>query len=316
MFRVGLFAGQGNQYVGMAKDLYGESKDVRQLYDLATRRTGITAKLISFYGPDEKQTPTENQQLIIGLHSLAMYRELEKRVDENYFDVLSGHSLGSITAAATAHIIPDDEKFIDILATRGKLMGEVKYDQPNPLMSIVYRGDIDDLQQKLAQAREQEGLKVYLSLVNFPGGVVLGGDPSHLVGFSQKYNLKGRGVDVSGDFHTPSFTDQGLRFMDYLFKYIGDFQEPNTPVISNIDGSYVDKINFAYDASNLLCSPVRFDLVIEQIIKMAGSDDIEFVEIGPGSAISKMLKRMKREGDTTVTLDTLADLNKYKPRWA
>ena len=48
------FPGQASQYVGMAKDLYENSAEVRRLYQLASDEISVDIARLSFEGPADE----------------------------------------------------------------------------------------------------------------------------------------------------------------------------------------------------------------------------------------------------------------------
>ena len=98
-----IFPGQASQYVGMGKDLYDSSAEVRKLYDLASSELGADIARLSFEGPAEELTRTRFTQPAILLHSLAVLTVLGDRIPE--YDFAAGHSLGEYVAWAVAGAI-------------------------------------------------------------------------------------------------------------------------------------------------------------------------------------------------------------------
>ncbi|PIW70500.1 MAG: [acyl-carrier-protein] S-malonyltransferase, partial [Ignavibacteriales bacterium CG12_big_fil_rev_8_21_14_0_65_30_8] len=67
-----LFPGQGAQYIGMAKDLYENSVEVREMIKTADDVLKINLSDIMFNGPEEKLKQTEFTQPAIFLHSVVI----------------------------------------------------------------------------------------------------------------------------------------------------------------------------------------------------------------------------------------------------
>src|SRR5207244_10830519 len=75
-----LFAGQGAQVVGMAKDLAEQFPTARALFDRANAALGYDLAGICFYGSEPELTRTENAQPGIYLVSWVAYLLLTARV--------------------------------------------------------------------------------------------------------------------------------------------------------------------------------------------------------------------------------------------
>ena len=73
MAKVGfLFPGQGAQYIGMAKDLYDNLVEVREMIKTADDVLGINLSDIMFNGPLEKLKQTQFTQPAIFIHSVLL----------------------------------------------------------------------------------------------------------------------------------------------------------------------------------------------------------------------------------------------------
>ena len=57
-----LFPGQGSQYIGMAKDLFDESVEAKELIKTADDALGVNLSFIMFNGPEEQLKQTEFTQ--------------------------------------------------------------------------------------------------------------------------------------------------------------------------------------------------------------------------------------------------------------
>ena len=84
-----IFPGQGSQYPGMAKDLYENSAEARQMMERANEILGFRITDIMFEGTAEDLKRTEVTQPSIFLHSVVLARCLP----EFRPDMVAGHSL-------------------------------------------------------------------------------------------------------------------------------------------------------------------------------------------------------------------------------
>ncbi|MCA2005577.1 MAG: acyltransferase domain-containing protein, partial [Ignavibacterium sp.] len=67
-----LFPGQGSQYVGMAKDLFDNSVEAKEMIRTADEAVGANLSYIMFNGPEEELKQTEYTQPAIFLHSVVL----------------------------------------------------------------------------------------------------------------------------------------------------------------------------------------------------------------------------------------------------
>ena len=99
-----IFPGQGSQYVGMGKQLFGRYKIVDDTFDEASEISGLDLKKLCFEGfSDELLKTIITQQLIFTL-GVASYRVFmqELGIIPKFF---AGNSLGEITALTCANVI-------------------------------------------------------------------------------------------------------------------------------------------------------------------------------------------------------------------
>ena len=87
-----LFPGQGAQYPGMGKDLYEQFSLAKEVYTMAGDITGKDVCGMSFTGTAEQLAQTENAQLCIFTHSMAIATVL--RAGGAEVEAAAGFSLG------------------------------------------------------------------------------------------------------------------------------------------------------------------------------------------------------------------------------
>ena len=74
-----LFPGQGTQTVGMGKDIYEKYEEAREVFEKASKISGIDIKKICFDGPEELLMKTENTQIAIMTTSLSILKVIENK---------------------------------------------------------------------------------------------------------------------------------------------------------------------------------------------------------------------------------------------
>ncbi len=129
-----LFPGQASQYVGMAKDIYDRSADVRQMYQFASDLIKADIAQLSFEGPADELKRTRFTQPAILLHSLSVLTVLGDNLPE--FGFAAGHSLGEYGALAAAGAMSYREA-IAAVVQRAALMEEACQASPGTMAAIM-----------------------------------------------------------------------------------------------------------------------------------------------------------------------------------
>ena len=127
-----VFPGQGSQYVGMAKDLFDNSAEAKEMVKTAEEAAGVNLSNIMFNGSEEALKQTDITQPAIFLHSVII-ASLIRTVQP---DMTAGHSLGEYSALVAAGAV----QFYDamkLVRTRGKAMLQSGIDQPGTMTAVL-----------------------------------------------------------------------------------------------------------------------------------------------------------------------------------
>lgn len=301
-----LLPGQGTQSVGMGKAFAEAFPEARALYDEADALLGHPLSRICWEGPAETLTATENAQPAILLHSYVVWRCLPERV-RNRVVVAAGHSLGEFTAYLTAGAL-DFAAALRLVRRRGELMARVGEEQPGTMAAVL--GMEPEALREVCE--EAEGVVVPANL-NAPGQVVISGEVEAVGRASELARERGARrvlpLEVSGAFHSPLMGDaeRGLRAV----LEETEFRDPAFPVVAN---ATAEPVETASEARGLLLrqlsSPVRWE---ESVLRMRGMGVDRWLEIGPGSVLSGLLRRIDRSLESVAvgdpaSLDTLTEL--------
>jgi len=270
-----VFPGQGNQYIGMGKDIY--SLDiVKKMYDVASEVSGIDIKKISFEGPSELQRETLNTQLLTYVNSCALF----ELIPEN-FNVFAGHSIGEYAALFATGVFSFEDG-VRIVKKRGELMSSLSFDEPSLVAVLgVDRKCVEDF------CKNDTNNELEVALCNSPGNYVVGGLPENI----KKYKLPGKvkPLAVSGPFHTSLFKPVAEEFQKYLQEF--EFKDPQSVVYSNATGLPYYKGEIDKGLASQLYKPVLWQDIIEAI----PAD--RFVEIGPGNSLAKMINKIRKDAN-------------------
>lgn len=295
-----LLPGQGSQFVGMGRDLAAESERAAEIYRMADEVLGVPLSRLSWEGPAEDLTRTENAQPAILTHSFVVWELLPAAYRQDVV-AAAGHSLGEFSA----YLLSGALEFADALRLvrrRGELMAESR----EGTMAAVLGLDAD----RVAEAcRRSDGVVVPANF-NAPGQVVISGTVEAVRSAGEcAEELGARRViplDVSGAFHSPlmEVAREGLReALDRV-----EFGAPRFPVVAN---AAARPVTDGEEARRLLLeqltSAVRWT---ECVAIMREHSPDRWLEVGPGKVLTGLLRRIDRslEGRPVGTFDDLGEL--------
>ena len=281
-----LFAGQGAQKLGMARDLYDQYPIVKETYDQASRVLGYDLRdLID--QDEEKLNQTRYTQPAILTTSVAIYRLLvEKGLQP---DMVAGLSLGEYSALVAAGSL-DFEDAVALIAKRGQFM-ETAAPAGTGKMVAVMNTDVALIEEACKKASD----KGYVKPANYntPAQIVIGGDVA-AVDAAVDY-LKEAGakrlipLNVSGPFHTALLQPASEKLALELETV--DFQEFQIPLVGNTEAKVMEKEQIKSLLARQVMEPVRF---YESIDTMKELGLTKVIEIGPGKVLSGFLKKIDK----------------------
>lgn len=298
-----LVTGQGSQYVNMAKNLYENVAKIREIMDqgaeLILEKYAID--LLKILYPDEGNytlskdliTETEYAQPLIFLVSYALGRYLMSigiRPDK-----IIGHSLGEYVGACLADVM-SFETGLDIVYWRGKYIQNAQ------------RGKMIAVKASLDRVKELRLNDVFVSVVNAPEAIVLGGDFEAIEGAKKVLEAEGisfQPLQTSHAFHTPIMQEAASNFEKYIRSF--PLKDPNITLISNVTAEEIKKgqlSNPKYWREHIV-NPVLFSQSITQLL--VGEEAI-FIEIGSGRTLID-LARQQEQGKNHIFMDLLP--NRY-----
>lgn len=300
-----LFPGQGSQKVGMGKDLYETYEEVREVYDKVSKITGINIKEISFEGPEEILNETQNTQLAILTHSLAILELLHK--NGITAQMSAGLSLGEYTALIEAKAISFEEG-VKLVQKRGEIMQNLT-PKGNWKMAAIMGLESKEVEE--ACSKVQNGFVVPANY-NTAGQIVISGEEEAVKeagNIAQELGAKKvMFLNTAGPFHTEKLSKCSEALKEELDKVTIN-TKTNTKVIKNIDGKPYQEID---DIRTILAkhiiNPVRFDKVLQTMLE----NEIDtFIEIGPGKTLSGFIKRMPSPNNiNTININDTTTLEK------
>ena len=308
MKRAFLFPGQGAQIVGMGKDIYDEYEEAREIYDRASKISGIDVSKLCFEGPEDELNKTENTQIAILVTSLAILEVLKNNgIDAQ---ISTGLSLGEYGALIYSGILSFEDG-ISLIKKRGYYMGNYIPDEKY-LMAAVIGLDSKKIEEVCDKIRE-DGKFVVPANYNCSVQTAISGEEKAVEEAMEKLKEAGAKrvipLKTSGPFHTVKLEKAKEAYEKELENV--KFNSGNVKVIKNIDGTfYNDDDNVKEILANHIISPVRFD----KAMKLMENEGVEeYVEIGPGKTLTGFVKKENKEANT-FNVNSLESLRNYLER--
>lgn len=291
-----MFPGQGSQTVGMGQELYEIYDEIQQLYETANEVLKKDLQQIMFEGPQEELTETENTQPALLLSSTAVYTLLQKEGITPTMVV--GHSLGEYSALVAAGALTVEEA-LPLVQTRGRLM-EKAYPKGQGTMAAVLGMEEAEIAETLKSIDHEI---VDIANLNCPGQIVISGSRAGVEEASELLKEAGARrvlpLNVSGPFHSRLMKDANEEFQKHLDATT--IQDASIPVYANVTAAAVqNKDDIKQLLIEQLYSPVRFEQSIRNMIE-EGVD--AFVEVGTGSVLSGLVRKIKRRTKTFAIQD-------------
>ena len=289
-----MFPGQGSQAVGMGVKLAKEFSTARQVFQEVDDALGQRLFKIICEGPEDQLTLTENAQPALMAVSLALIRVMENHFDidlASNFSFAVGHSLGeySALAAAGALSLTDTAKLLKI---RGTAM-----QQAIPVgeggMAAILGLDIEAARSLARAASEGEGCTPAND--NAPGQVVLSGHAtviSRAVDIASEFGARRAvALQVSAPFHCSLMQPAAEKMEEVLAST--EISVPSIPVVPNI--TIEPTQDPAVIKSQLVKQVTGMVRWRESVLRLRELGARRLIEVGAGSVLSGLVKRIDRE---------------------
>ncbi len=290
-----LFPGQGSQKVGMGQALARAFPAARQVFQEADELLGIRLSEIAWGGPAETLNDTLNTQPALMVHSVAALRVLQDQRPEWRPAFVAGHSMGELSALVAAGAL-DFETGLRLVRRRGELMKQAGDQSPGG-MAAVLGLDIPTLEQVCSQA-SAPGEVVQVANDNCPGQVVISGARSALeraMAFAQERGAR-RVIPlaISIAAHSPLMAQAQAAFNKAVDA--AALEPPHVPVVGNVEARPLETAEaIRADLKAQLTNRVRWTESIEFLRDQGIS---QYLEIGSGTVLGGLLKRIDRQLDS------------------
>ena len=295
------FPGQGSLEVGMGREIAEAVPEAMEVYRIGSEVTGMDLAHLCFEGPLDELVETVVQQPTLVATSHAILAAVRKAGIEP--DVVVGHSVGEFAALASVRAMTEGEA-IGLVRERGLAMAAAARERPGAMAAIL------GLEDHLVETLCRKILGVWPANYNCPGQIVVSGEneaveeccaEAESLGARRAIRLK-----VSGAFHSPLVGQAGRALKPAIDRI--RFTDPVKPFMSTVTAKIEPAQRLGALLVDQLTAPVRFTQAAGELMRGGVTT---FVEIGPGSVLSGLVKRIDRSA-RTFSINDLASLEKAR----
>ncbi len=334
-----LFPGQGSQAVGMGADVYAASPAAKSIFETVDAALGFSLSNLCFQGPEETLRETINAQPAIVTVSLALLAALQESLSPTHTfsswssplvpSYTAGHSVGEYAALVAADAL-DLNDVARLVRERGSLMHHEGTVCPGGMAAIIGM-EADALeavcQEATAQASAEASAsamneagaahpgmgKVIIANFNAPGQIVISGEQRALQIAMERAKARGAKrvipLAVSGAFHSPVMQPAASTLAKAIRTTA--LRDATIPIIGNISATpLTTATEISEELAQQIAASVQWTRTIEYLVNASVT---VFIEIGPGQALTGMVKRIVK-GVTMLNIGTMADIEQAKAR--
>jgi acyl transferase domain-containing protein len=303
-----MFPGQGSQYVNMGIGLYRDEAVFRAVVDeccdALQPHLGFDLREVLYPadGPSDetserlKQTAvTQSALFVVELAMARLWMSWGVKPA-----AMIGHSIGEFVAACLAGVFSVADA-LRLVACRGRLMGEMR---PGVMLAVpVPEADLHGLL----------GADLWLSAINAPALSVVSGDRDaidRLVDQLHRQGVESRPLHTSHAFHS-GMMDGAVEPLVEIAKTI-ELHAPQIPYISNVTGTWITEAQAREPEywGRHLRQAVRFSAGVAELLK---DSERVFLELGPGSALSTLVRQQARNQFAIGAVSTLRQAHDQTP---
>ena len=284
-----VFPGQGAQFVGMGKELYDNNSKCKELFEIANDIIGFRITDMMFSGTAEDLKQTKVTQPAIFLHSTILAASMCADFKP---DMVAGHSLGEFSALVAAGAMKFEDG-LKLVIARANAMQKACELKPSTMAAIL--GLDDTVVEDICKTITDE--VVVPANYNSPGQLVISGSMEGIKKACELLKAAGAKralpLNVGGAFHSPLMEPARLELSEAIERTV--FVEPCCPVYQNVTATpFTDPQTIKNNLIAQLTAPVRWTKTVQNMIADGAE---QFIEVGPGTVLQGLVKKVKADAD-------------------
>lgn len=287
-----VFPGQGSQSVAMGKLLYDAYPSLRHVYAEASSVLGYDVATLCFEGPAERLNLTEYTQPALLVNSIAALRAFEP--SGVHAIAVAGHSLGEYSALVAAGGLSFSDA-VAIVQKRGRYMSEAVAPGTGSVAALI--GLAADAVKDVCRDASAVGV-VQAANFNSPGQVVIAGEKAAVERAIEIAKTRGCKKAIPLPVSVPVHTPLMQQAADRLAKDLAEitWSDLKMTLINNAEAKPVTR---ASDIQPSLVRQLPSSVLWEDSVKaMAAMGVNTFIEVGPGTVLTGLVKRILPDATT------------------
>ena len=287
--RAYIFPGQGSQFPGMGKNLFGSSTLAKERFIQANEILGFDITKTMFGDDSEALKETRVTQPAIFLHSTILSEVMANRFQP---EMVSGHSLGEFSALVASGVLSFNDG-LSLVKERAMAMQSACDQFPGTMAAIL------GLEDKVVESVCKDTTGVVIAAnYNCPGQIVISGSKKAIdnacISLKEAGAKRALVLPVGGAFHSPLMEPAKERLASVIENTI--FEQPKCAVYQNVCATGVIDANKL--KANLIAQLTAPVLWTQTIKKMISDGATHFTEVGPGKVLQGLIKKIDRSIET------------------
>ena len=284
-----VFPGQGSQSVGMGKALYDAHPSLKPVYDEASSVVGYDIAELCFTGPAERLNLTEFTQPALLVSSVAAWKLFEPVGIRPI--AVAGHSLGEYSALVAAGSVSFRDA-VGLVQKRGRYMSEAL--APGAGLVAALLGLTAETVKDICRIASSVGV-VAAANFNSPGQVVIAGEKAAMERAIELAKTQGCKKAIPLPVSVPVHTPLMQQAADRLAKDLAAvrWSDLSAPLVNNAEAKAISR---AHEIQASLVLQLPSSVLWEDTVQTMGRMGVTtFVEIGPGTVLTGLIRRILPE---------------------